>query len=62
MDHMLSLHGILDWYLKRRKKVYTACVDYKKAFDLIERSSLWIKLIDYGINGKLLRVVNEIHD
>ena len=61
MDHIFSLHAIFDWYLKRRKRVYTAFVDYKKAFDLIDRSSLWLKLIDNGINGKLLRVVKDIY-
>ena len=61
MDHIFSLHAIFDWYLKRRKRVYTAFVDYKKAFDLIDRSSLWLKLIDHGINGKLLRVFKDIY-
>ena len=61
MDHIFSLHAIFDWYLKRRKRVYTAFVHYKKAFDLIDRSSLWLKLIDNGINGKLLRVVKDIY-
>ena len=62
MDHVFSLHAILDWYLKKRKRVYTAFVDYRKAFDLIDRSSLWLKLINHGVDGKLLKIIRQIYD
>ena len=62
MDHVFSLHAILDWYLKRRKRVYTAFVEYRKAFDLIDRSSLWLKLINHGVDGTLLKTIRQIYD
>ena len=62
MDHVFSLHVIIDWYSKKRKRVYTAFVDYKKAFDLIDRSFLWLKLINHGVDGKLLREIRQIYD
>ena len=41
-----------------RSRVYTVFIDYKKAFDFIEGSSLWHKVLSDNINGKLF---NEIH-
>ncbi len=48
------------------KKVifYKSCafVDYKKAFHVVDRSSLWLKLISSGINGRVLNVVYDIYE
>ena len=33
----------------------------KKAFDLVDRSSLWSKLISHGINGKLMSVIFNLY-
>ena len=45
LDHIFVLHSLIDLYLKSKKRVYCALIDYKKAFDLIDRVSLWAKLI-----------------
>ena len=39
------------------KPVYCAFVDYRKAFDMIDRSSLWQKLLKLNIKGKVLNVI-----
>ena len=57
MDHVFVLNSIIDIYLQKRKRVYCAFIDYKKAFDLFDRPSLWSKLISHGINGKLMPVI-----
>ena len=49
-------------YLKNKKRLYCAFVDYKKAFDFINRSSLWYKLIQQGIQGKFLRILKSLYD
>ena len=36
-------------------------VDYKKAFDLVDRSSLWSKLISHGMNGKVMSVIFNLY-
>ena len=34
VDHVYTLHAIIDWYLKvKKRRVYCAFIDYKKAFD-----------------------------
>ena len=62
MDHIFSLHCIIDIYLKNKKKLYCAFVDYKKAFDLINRTDLWSKLISSGINGKIITVIYNLYN
>ena len=42
--------------------MYCAFIDYAKAFDTINRSSLWSKLIASGINGNVIRVIYNIYD
>ena len=61
IDHVFTLHAIIDLYLHKRKRVYCAFIDYKKAFDLIDRSSLWGKLISSGINGKIVTVIYNMY-
>ena len=59
VDHIFTLHAIIDIYLHKKERLYCAFVDYKKAFDLVDRSRLWMKLISHGING---RIVNAIYN
>ena len=61
MDHVFVLNSIIDIYLQKRKRVYCAFIDYKKAFDQVDRSSLWSKLISHGINGKLMSVIFNLY-
>ena len=61
MDHAFVLNYIIDIYLQKRKRVYCSFIDYKKAFNLVDRSSLWSKLISHGINGKLMSVIFNLY-
>ena len=60
-DHIFTLSCIIDIYLQNKKRVYCAFVDYKKAFDLVNRSALWSKLIGNGINGKVINVIFNLY-
>ena len=61
LDHIFVLNSIVDLYLSKKKRVYTAFIDYTKAFDLIDRTSLWRKLLAHNINGKILRVIFNMY-
>ena len=61
IDHMFVLNSILEIYLHKKKRVYCAFVDYKKAFDLIDRTSIWMKVISSNINGKLFTVIYNMY-
>lgn len=53
-DHIYVISSLIDLYKQKGKRIYCAFIDYKKAFDLVDRSNLWMKLLESGINGKLL--------
>ena len=63
MDHIFTLHCIIEQYKKKKNgRVYVAFVDYSKAFDLVERSSLWVKLLQNGIKGRIVNVIRNMYD
>ena len=62
MDHIFTLHTLLEFYLQRKKRIYAAFIDYRKAFDLVNRTSLWTKLLSNQIDGKILRAIINIYE
>ena len=61
IDHIFTLHAIIVYYKSNNSRVYCAFVDYRKAFDLVERSSLWIKMLKEGVNGKILVIIRNLY-
>ena len=61
IDHIFALNSIIELYMSKRKKLFCAFIDYKKAFDLVDRTSLWCKLISEGVNGKILNVIFNLY-
>ena len=61
IDHIFTLHSVVNWYLHKRKRLYLAFIDYKKAFDSVDRSILWTKLISAGVGGRFLRVIQNMY-
>ena len=62
LDHIFVLHSLVELYFSRCKRLYCAFIDYKKAFDLVDRSSLWSKLISCDINGNMLNVTYNMYE
>lgn len=48
--------------LRKKKRLYCCFIDFKKAFDTVERFKLWQKLGMYGIRGKLLNVIRSMYN
>ena len=61
-DHAFTLSSLVQLYLKNNKRLYCAFIDYAKAFDTINRSSLWSKLIASEINGNVIRVIYNLYE
>ena len=59
-DHVFVLHLIIELYKSVHERVYCAFIDYRKAFDSINRPLLWQKLLSHDINGKLLNVIRNM--
>ena len=46
---------------KIRKKVYSTFVDYSKAFDRVNRSILWEKLISNDVTGSVSSITKDMY-
>jgi len=62
VDHVFTLDFITRYYIDKGKRLYVAFVDYRKAFDSIDRSRLWKKLIEAGITGPVLNVILKLYE
>ena len=62
IDHIYVLQFIIELYQSVHRRVYCAFIDYRKAFDSINRPLIWQKLVSHNINGKLLNVVKNVYD
>ena len=61
VDHIFVLNSLIDFYLFRKKRLYACFIDYKKAFDSIQRQQLWMKLCNLEIQGKLFNVIYDMY-
>ena len=51
----------LMYICNEKKKLFCAFIDYKKAFDSVQRGLLWGKLLNSGVNGKVLHVIGDMY-
>ena len=61
MDHVFTLHCIIDFFLAKKKRLYCLFIDYEKAFDRVERAFLWQKTLDFGVDGRILTVITDMY-
>ena len=63
VDNIFVLNSIISSVLcKKRGKLYTAFIDFRAAFDSIDRSILFEKLALYGINGKFINILKAMYN
>ena len=62
IDHLFVLKSLADLYLSKRKRLYCCFVDYKKAFDTINRPTLWSKMLASGISGILFDIIKNMYE
>ena len=61
-DHIFNLKCLIDLYLFRGKKLFCAFIDYRKAFDSVNRTHLWHKLLNHHIDGKMFKIIHNLYD
>ena len=61
VDAAFVLRTIIERQINSGNKLFARFIDFRKAYDLIDRNSLWFKLIKSGIDGKLLRVLRSMY-
>lgn len=62
VDAIFCVYSVIQNILCKGKRLYCCFVDYKKAFDSIDRMCLWYKLAKIGIRGKLLSVLKSMYE
>ena len=62
-DHIFTLYNMVNncLYGNKRSKLYVVFVDYKKAFDLINREKLWTALEETGVSTKMVQMIKAIY-
>ena len=60
-DAIFVLHGIICHTLQNKGKLYSAFVDFRKAFDKLDRRILIYKLLKGGISSKFISIVKSVY-
>ena len=61
IDHISSLTSIIETRKKAKKATFCAFIDFKKAYDTINRTKLWHRLGSTGLCGKLFRAIKSLY-
>ncbi len=59
MDQIFAVRQVCEKYLAKGKEVFWVFMDLQKAYDIIDRESLWTVLRLYGVGGRLLKGVKS---
>ena len=62
-DHIFLLQTIIEKVVKKnRNKLFTVFIDFKKAYDTVDRNKLFRRLQDMGINGLYLKNIKAMYE
>jgi len=61
-DNLFVLHGLDSHMINSNKKLYSAFVDFSKAFYYVVRENLWMKSIHIGIRGNMLNIIQSMNN
>ena len=62
IDCLYILQSIVTRQLSKKRKLYCAFVDFKKAFDLVYRNGIWFKLCENGAPLKIVKAIKAIYN
>ena len=60
-DHILALRAIIERQRARGQRLYACFVDFTRAFDLVPRDRLWVKLRRAGVAGWALQGIQSLY-
>ena len=61
IDQISSLTNLIETRQKKRLPTFCAFIDFKKAFDFVDRNLLWRRLNESGISGKMLKALKSLY-
>ena len=62
VDHIFTLHASIEKQFARHMKLYVAFIDFKKAYDTVNRHVLWTVLMNSGVNGRMLKTLQAMYE
>ena len=60
-EQIATLVNIIETRKKQKKSTVCAFIDFRKAYDLINREKLWDKLLELGIRGKMFTAIKSLY-
>lgn len=62
VDSIFVLSSIINKVIHNdKRKLYSAFIDFKKAFDVVYRNGIWYKLMQYGASTKIVNMLRKIY-
>ena len=61
VDHLSTLTSIIETQKLLRKSTFAAFIDFRKAYDAIDRTKLFSKLRDLDISGKMHKALESVY-
>ena len=61
IDNIFVLNTLLEKFRSQKKKLYVCFVDFKKAFDYVDRTLLWCKLMQIGLSTKSINILKSMY-
>ena len=61
LDHIFSLHTLIEILKASKQKLFCCFIDFSSAFDSVWRAGLWHKLLQHNINGKVFNVISNMY-
>ena len=61
-DNVFMLNSLIDICAARKRPLYVCFIDFKSAFDFVNRSALLYKLYSRGIGGKFFNIIKSMYD
>ena len=62
IDNAFILQTLIQKYLTKKRKLYVAFIDFRKAFDSVDRCIMWQILQKNGITGEMLNILKSIYN
>ncbi len=61
VDQIFAKMMLVEEYLEKDKKLYSACMELEKAYDRVDREALWSVLKIYGVGGQVLKGIQTFY-
>ena len=62
IHQILTLRLIAEKAKRQGKKIYNCFIDFQKAFDTVKHKVIWAVLRSYGIEEKMVTLLEKIYE